>query len=156
MKAQQGFGLIEVMLAFVLVSLMAASLLQLSKRYLEYSRDGRHREVALRLAESKLDELRHLAYLNQAALITGGQSSLTLAQARFELSWTAHALHWSRAQQAWQATANPVSPGKIDVSVTVIWHNAAGEPHRFELQSALVALPTLTAGPFGRRARVNH
>ena len=63
MKRQQGFGLIEVMIAFIVVAITAGSLLQLNKSYLEYSRDGRNREVALRLAESKLDELRYFRNL---------------------------------------------------------------------------------------------
>lgn len=152
MRRARGFGLIEVMVALVLIAVMAAALLPLSQRYLTISRDGRQREVALRLAESKLDELRHFAQQNQPQLIVSGEDSQFIMHTEFSLDWTMHAFNWSPSQQAWQpAVVDAQFGGKQDVSVTVVWHNSQSEPQTFTLQTALVALPTLTAGPFGGR-----
>ncbi|WP_319783353.1 type II secretion system protein [Oceanisphaera sp. IT1-181] len=152
MRSARGFGLIEVMVALVLIAVMAAALLPLSQRYLSISRDGRQREVALRLAESKLDELRHFAQQNQPQLVVSGEGSQFIMHTEFSLDWAVHAFNWSSSQQAWQpAVTDAQFSGKQDASVTVAWHNTQGEPQTFTLQTALVALPTLTAGPFGSR-----
>ena len=146
----RGFGLIEVMVALVLIAVMAAALLPLSQRYLSVSQDGRKREVALRLAESKLDELRHFAQQHQPQLIVSGESSERVMETEFSLNWTVSAFHWSPLQQVW-LSATAVDGGKIEVLVTVDWHNSHDQPQSFSLSTAMVALPTLSAGPFGRR-----
>lgn len=152
MRSARGFGLIEVMVALVLIAVMAAALLPLSQRYLSISRDGRQREVALRLAESKLDELRHFAQQNQPQLIVSGEESQLIMHTEFSLDWAVHAFNWSSPLQAWQpAVTDAQFGGKQDVLVTVAWHNSLNEPKDFTLQTALVALHTLTAGPFGSR-----
>lgn len=87
MKRQHGFGLIEVMLAFVIVAATAGTLLQLNKTYLEYSRDGRSREVAMRLAESKLDELRRFQSRNGFDEITDGSDTVNLDNNEYARNW---------------------------------------------------------------------
>lgn len=152
MQQHRGFALIEVMIAFILLSIMAAGLLPLSQRYLTYSRDGRDREIAMRLAESKLDELRHLAYLNQSSMIVSGQSTQTMSNTAFSLNWTVTAFDWNPTQQAWQSViADEYFSGKKDVSVTITWLDTRDADQSLVLNTALVALPTLSAGPFGHR-----
>ena len=149
-RQRRGFGLIEVMVALVLIAVMAAALLPLSQRYLSASRDGRQLEVAVRLAESKLDELRHLAQQNQPQLIVSGHQQRQVIDSEFSLDWTVSALKWSPAVQAWQSAADAELNGKQNVLVTVTWSNSRDELQSFSLQTALVALPSLVAGPFGR------
>ena len=146
----RGFGLIEIMVALVLIAVMAAALLPLSQHALSVSRDGRQREVALRLAESKLDELRHLAQQNQPQLMTSGDSTQRVMETEFSLDWTVSAFHWSAMQQVW-LPSTALDGGKTEVLVTVVWQDSHERPQSFSLSSAMVSLPTLTAGPFGRR-----
>lgn len=150
--AVAGFGLIEVMLALLLIAVMAAGLIPLSQRYVSVGRDGRLREVALRLAESKLDELRHLAQQHQPQLINPGESRRLIMHTEFSLHWTVRSANWRSGAQAWQsAVVDDTFNGKQEVLVKVTWLGADEQEQVFSLQSAMVALPTLTAGPFGRR-----
>ena len=152
MKRIRGFGLIEVMVALVLIAVMAAALLPLSQRYLTASRDARQLEVALRLAESKLDELRHFAQQNQPQLLVSGDGVQQVMLSEFSLQWTVQSFNWQPTPQAWQPAANGAQfSGKHQVLVTVTWLNSHDEPQSFSLSTAMVALPTLTAAPFGRR-----
>ena len=148
--ALAGLGLIEVMVALLLIAVMAAALLPLSQRYLSVNLDGRQREVALRLAESKLDELRHFAQQHQPQLITSGESSRLIMDAEFSLNWTVSSANWNYGQQVWQSAAVDGSfSGKQEVLVKVAWLDASEQEQSFSLQTAMVALPTLAVGPFG-------
>lgn len=148
--ALAGFGLIEVMVALLLIAVMAAALLPLSQRYLSAGRDGRQREVALRLAESKLDELRHFAQQHQPQLITSGESNQLVMDTEFSLNWTVTSANWNYEQQAWQSAVVDASfSGKQEVLVQVAWLDADEQVQSFSLQTAMVALPTLAVGPFG-------
>lgn len=89
MKRQSGFGLVEVFISFLLVAGTAGVLLQLHKVYLEYSRDGSYREVALRLAESKIDEVRNVGSLSAFnSLPNGGTEQRVINNMTFYLDWT--------------------------------------------------------------------
>ncbi len=149
MKRQQGFGLIEVLLAFIVVAVTAGSLLQLNKSYLEYSRDGRSREVALRLAESKLDELRYFRDKQGYQNIASGTQSTALDGVTYDLYWTVDDHGWDATNDQW-VTPPPtgIPSGKKEIAVTVDW-NDTGEPQSFTLSS--VVSPSLSAesGPFG-------
>jgi type II secretory pathway pseudopilin PulG len=155
MKRQQGFGLIEVLLAFIVVAVTAGSLLQLNKSYLEYSRDGRSREVALRLAESKLDELRYFRDKQGYQNIASGTESTALDGVTYDLDWTVDDHGWDAANNQW-VTPPPtgVASGKKEIAVTVDW-NDTGEPQSFTLSS--VVSPSLSAesGPFGSNNGAN-
>ncbi|GAA3708721.1 prepilin-type N-terminal cleavage/methylation domain-containing protein [Oceanisphaera sediminis] len=144
MKRQQGFGLIEVLLAFIVVAVTAGSLLQLNKVYLEYSRDGRSREVALRLAESRLDELRYFKDQQGYQDITGGTESTTLDGVTYDLGWTVDDYGWDGT--AW--VKNPTISGKKEVAVTVDW-NDTGAPQSFTLASVVSPNLSIDGGPFG-------
>ena len=149
MKRQQGFGLIEVMIAFIVVAITAGSLLQLNKSYLEYSRDGRNREVALRLAESKLDELRYFRNLQGYQNITGGTQSTALNGVTYALGWTVNDVGWDVANTQW-VTPLPtgVVSGKKEIAVTIDW-NDTGSPQSFTLTSVISPNQSISGGPFG-------
>lgn len=152
MKRQRGFGLIEVMIAFVIVVGTAGSLLQLSKHYLEYSRDGRSREVALRLLESKLDELRHEQSVSGYHAVSSGNETRNVADVGFELDWVVHNLDWDTAQGKWLSSAASGSLGdKKDLVVTVVWQDDRGETKSVTLSSAIAPILPIYAGPFGER-----
>lgn len=155
--ALAGFGLIEVLVAMLLIAVMAAALLPLSQRYLTASRDGRQTEVALRLAESKLDALRHLnqqsghgSSLQPQPLPASGQDSVLVMDVEFTRTWTVSSARWSPAQQAWLASPATES-GKQAIGVTVSWQNSQGQRQFFSLNSAMAALSHLEPGPLGAR-----
>ncbi|OYD24737.1 type II secretion system protein [Oceanimonas baumannii] len=149
MRRQHGFGLIEVMLAFVIVAATAGTLLQLNKTYLEYSRDGRNREVAMRLAESKLDELRRFQHRAGFTAIDSGSDSLSLDGIEYHRNWTVTAYTWNSASSAWNMTsASDKNTAKKQVAVTISW-NVQGEPFSFSLNSVISSTIPAIAGPFG-------
>ncbi|WP_019936042.1 type IV pilus modification PilV family protein [Oceanimonas smirnovii] len=146
MQRQDGFGLIEVMLAFVIVAATASTLLQLNKTYLEYSRDGRSREVAMRLAESKLDELRRFQNRIGFIAITNGTDSVNLNNIEYERTWAVTDYAWNNA---W-VTPSPSEQETIKKQVTVIinW-NDGGEALSFALESEISSNISAISGPFG-------
>ncbi|MCC4265711.1 type II secretion system GspH family protein [Oceanimonas baumannii] len=149
MRRQHGFGLIEVMLAFVIVAATAGTLLQLNKTYLEYSRDGRNREVAMRLAESKLDELRRFQHRAGFTAIDSGSDSLSLDGIEYHRNWTVTAYTWNSASSAWNMTsAGDENTAKKQVEVTISW-NEQGEPFNFSLNSVISSTIPAISGPFG-------
>lgn len=150
MKQQSGFGLIEVMVAFVILALTAGSLLQLSKQYLSYSRDGRTQEVALRLVESKLDELRHQQLSLGYNSVVPGSDTSRLMETDFTETWTVEAKAWSVAQDQWLAPVSGVS-NKKDVKVSLSWQDSQGVLNTIALESAITPITPLYAGPFGER-----
>lgn len=152
MKRERGFGLIEVMIAFVIVAVTAGSLLQLSKHYLEYSRDGRSREVALRLLESKLDELRYQQAVSGYQTVSSGSEARTVAAISFDLEWAVHLRDWDSSQSQWLSTAASGSKGdKKDIAVTVTWQNDRGQAQSVTLNSAIAPIRPIYTGPFGER-----
>lgn len=159
MKRQQGFGLIEVMIAFIVVAVTAGSLLQLNKSYLEYSRDGRNREVALRLAESKLDELRYFKDKQGYQNIASGSESTALDGVTYELDWTVDDYGWDGS--AWVSPLpSGVTSGKKEVTVTVDWDDPAdlndtGMKQSFTLASVISPNQSISGGPFGTGAPNN-
>lgn len=132
MKQQFGFGMIEVVLAFIIVTVTAGTLLQLNKIYLEYSRDGRYREVALRMSESKLDELRSFNSAFEYQAIDSGSELIAMPDGmEYDISWD---------------VTDQVD--KKLVVVTVSWQGAYSVDS-FSLESVIVPNLSITNGPFG-------
>ncbi len=137
MKRQHGFGLIEVMLAFVIVAATAGTLLQLNKTYLEYSRDGRSREVAMRLAESKLDELRRFQNRTGFNAITNGSDTVNLDDSKYQRTWIVNSYVWDSDNSDWITPfSNSQNIAKKQVEVTVSWSDAS-EELTFTLESVI-------------------
>lgn len=151
MKNQFGFGLIEVVIAFVLVAVSAGSLLQLHKVYLEYSRDGRHREVALRLAESKLDALRMESGADYQALSGSPSPEMVLVdEMAYALEWTVSDYGWSGS--AWVTPAPPGrAVGKKEIGIAVSWQDGE-EAETVFIESTLAPNTSFSRGPFGTGA----
>ncbi|ART80055.1 type IV pilus modification PilV family protein [Oceanisphaera avium] len=149
---QLGVSLIEVMIAMLLISIMAATLLPLHQQRLRNSRDDRALETAMRLAESKLDELRQFAKLKQWQLLASGEEETEIGQVSFTVNWTTHAYQWQPESHSWLAAVAIQQQGnKHQLAVTVTWQNSMEQPQSFNLQAAVVVMPTLNTGPFGRR-----
>lgn len=149
MKRQAGFGLLEVLIAFIVVAVTAGALLQLNKVYLEYSRDGRYREVALRLAESKLDELRSFhtvgGYQNIDSSATPEQ--VVVDDIGYEVSWIVTDYAWDGSD--WVTPLPSGTPsGKKEIAVGVGWSNAGGE-QALAIDSIVSPSLSISSGPFG-------
>ncbi|PSJ39295.1 hypothetical protein C7I36_12655 [Zobellella taiwanensis] len=149
MRRQSGFGLLEVMIAFILVAVTAGTLLQLNKVYLEYSRDGRYREVAMRLAESKLDELRGFDNITDYQAIVGSSAPESV-----QVDDTDYAIEWEVTDYGWDGSAwvtpppSGVASGKKEIEIAVGW----SEPESDEVllaESVLSPNLSISSGPFG-------
>ncbi|WP_375057060.1 prepilin-type N-terminal cleavage/methylation domain-containing protein [Zobellella sp. DQSA1] len=149
MKKQAGFGLVEVVIAFILVAVTAGSLLQLHKVYLEYSRDGRYREVALRLAESKLDELRGFGRIADYQAIASSSAPESV-----RVDDTDYAIEWGVIDYVWDGGAwvtplpSGVASGKKAIDITVGWSQPDGGGS-LRLESVLSPHLSIGSGPFG-------
>lgn len=129
---QHGFGLIEVFISFFIVAVTAGSLLSLNKTYLEYIRDGRSREVAIRLAESRLDDLRIFKNMAEYEALADGSEILSINDVSYDVVW------------------NVVSNGAVkDVYVEVFWIGAGGNSESVSLSSSITPNLSVTRGPFG-------
>jgi type II secretory pathway pseudopilin PulG len=132
MRRQAGFGLIEVMLAFIIVAVTSGALLQLNKVYLEYSRDGAYREVAIRLAESRLDEFRTFSSEAEYAAVTSGTELITAHNGMsYEVSWDINELVHRK-----------------DVVITVSWNDPGGTKS-LVMESTIAPNLSVASGPFG-------
>lgn len=149
MKRQAGFGLVEVLIAFILVAVTAGSLLQLHKLYLEYSRDGRYREVALRLAESKLDELRGFSSIaDYQDMASGGSPEAVMVDGlNYAVEWTVTDYGWNGS--AWMTpTPAGIVSGKKEIEVAVGWSQLDGDKVLL-VESVLSPNLSIGSGPFG-------
>lgn len=159
MKPHKGFGLLEILITLVLLGVGVAGLVAMSRSLLNTSQDGRRYEVAMRLAESKLDEFRTFngvvsavspltAYNNIAA----GTSSATPANGggTYALSWTVSNQYWNGS--AWQ-TAIPAGylysyPGRKVVNVTVSWSDSTEQSRSLLLSGSVSPAESLTQNQF--------
>ena len=107
-KHISGFSLIEVIIAFLVIAMGSASLVQLHRGYLRQESNSTQREEAMHLAESKLDDLRNFEVLrttsgkiayqdignNTGGTIVAGSRTLTTGS--FNLSWSCRFLTLAR------------------------------------------------------------
>ncbi|WP_270826688.1 type IV pilus modification PilV family protein [Aeromonas sp. Y318-1] len=148
MKQHKGFGLLEILITLVLLGVGVAGLVAMSRGILGASQDGRRYEVAMRLAESKLDDFRTfngvvsaVSPLTAYNSIAAGTSTVTPADGggTYTLSWTVNNQYWNGT--AWQTTA-PAGylqsyPGRKVVNVTVGWSDNDGNPISLLLSGAV-------------------
>lgn len=137
MKRQKGFGLLEILVTLVVLGVGVVGLISLSKSALTASQDGRRYEIAMRLAESKLDEFRNFnslvtatAPLTAYSAIASGTATKSLSGDNYVLAWTVANEYWNSATSAWQATA-PAGyllnyPGRKEIRAVVSWTNSEG------------------------------
>jgi len=137
MKRQKGFGLFEILVTLVVLGVGVVGLVTLSKSALTASQDGKRYEVAMRLAESKIEEFRNfnnlvtaMAPLTSYAAITSGNATKSQSGDSYTLAWTVTNQYWNGNTSAWQNTA-PAGyllnyPGRKQINTTVSWTNSEG------------------------------
>ncbi|WP_421281122.1 prepilin-type N-terminal cleavage/methylation domain-containing protein [Aeromonas taiwanensis] len=137
MKRQKGFGLFEILVTLVVLGVSVVGLVTLSKSALTASQDGKRYEVAMRLAESKIEEFRNFnnlvtatAPLTSYAAITSGNATKSQSGDSYTLAWTVTNQYWNGNTSAWQNTA-PAGyllnyPGRKQINTTVSWTNSEG------------------------------
>ncbi|XEI33459.1 prepilin-type N-terminal cleavage/methylation domain-containing protein [Aeromonas veronii] len=148
MKQYKGFGLLEILITLVLLGVGVAGLVAMSRGLLGSSQDGRRYEVAMRLAESKLDEFRTFngvvsavspltAYISIAAGST--TTTPTNGGGSYSLSWTVSNQYWNGT--GWSATMPAgylyTYPGRKIINVTVGWSDSAGQARSLLLSGAV-------------------
>lgn len=149
MSRQHGFGLIEVIVALVLIAVTAGSLLQLSKHYLSYGRESASREIALRILESKLDTFKSSRSLEEYQAISSGSEQQLLAEHTFNLGWEVSEWGWDKESEQWyQGTVDPLL-SKKDIQLFITWQDGHPEPQQLFLQTSVTFITPLIAGPFG-------
>ena len=137
MKRQKGFGLFEILVTLVVLGVGVVGLVMLSKSTLTASQDGRRYEIAMRLAESKIEEFRNFnslvtatAPLTAYTAIASGNTTKSQSGDSYTLAWTVANQYWNGATSAWQNTA-PAGyllnyPGRKQINTTVSWTNSEG------------------------------
>ena len=162
MTKQNGFGLIEVTIACLVLSIGMAALVKLETLYLQASRLSKARSIALNLAQQKLDDLKNFSQLtadnnqfsysdietNQggavkedgllkfpAGLVTGYADN-------YQLTWTVENGYWQQQQLNYSPPSpRPVYPDQKRVTVHVDWAN-----QHLQLQTIIAAIsPNVTA-----------
>ena len=139
-KHLSGFSLIEVIIAFLVIAMGSASLVQLHRGYLRQENNSTQREEAMHLAESKLDDLRNFDVLRSATdkiayqdigNNTGGTivaGNRTLTTGSFNLSWSCR----------FGSTAPcPVLAIRKDITVTVSWTQSDNSARSLSLSSSI-------------------
>lgn len=135
-----GFSLIEVLIAFMVIALGSASLVQLHRGYLRQGSNSTQREEAMHLAENKLDDLRtfevlrttsgQIAYedigINAGGIISAGTHTLSTGQ--FGLSWS--------CRLGSTSPCPPLATHK-DVTVTVNWTESDNTARALSLSSTI-------------------
>ena len=148
-KTTHGFSLIEVLLAFIIVSVSAAGLVKLQNSYLKQEGSSSARESAMHLAENKLDELRSFTTIKTTAgefayqdIQTDQGNAIdgdgTLTAGSHTIGNTVYNLHWNVTNINLQ---NPVMsyPDRKDVIIVVTWTNYEGKPSQLQLASSISA-----------------
>lgn len=156
MKWQKGFGLLEILVTLVVLGVAVVGLVVLSKSALTASQDGRRYEIAMRLAESKIDEFRNFNSLVTATApltaydaIASGNVTKSQSGDSYTLVWTVTNQYWNGATSAWQNTA-PAGyllnyPGRKQIYTRVNWTNSGGVTASVTLTGYASPAESLTA-----------
>ncbi|WP_108652181.1 prepilin-type N-terminal cleavage/methylation domain-containing protein [Dongshaea marina] len=145
-----GFGLIEVLLALVVVSVGASALVKLSKIYIQTTGESRDFEVALQLAESKMDDLTSYEVIQTTtgkfayqdlANNTGGEmtsGSYSIGSVTYLLTWAVTNQYWIVG--SWMTTEPsplPAYPERKQLVVNVAWIDREGVSQSISLDSTV-------------------
>ncbi|WP_155920579.1 hypothetical protein [Methylobacter luteus] len=114
-KAQRGIGVIEVLIAAVVVAVGLLSLASLQGTIMHSSGESKARSEAVKLAEEKLEEFRN--NINKSDFdvdlaIGAGDDSINGSNATFARSWT---------------LTDAAGPDRKNISVTVTWGGASAD-----------------------------
>lgn len=149
MKRQLGFGLLEILIAMVVLGVAVVGLVAFSKSALIASQDGRRYEIAMRLAESKLDEFRNFnSATSAAAPLTTYESILpnlvgikrVYSNDEYTLTWDVVDKFWNITSSDWQDNVPPSgytapTSGQKTVTVFVSWKDSGGIDKKLQLAS---------------------
>lgn len=153
MKRQKGFGLLEILITLVVLGVAVAGLVGFSKSALIASQDGRRYEIAMRLAESKLDEFRNFNDLVTGYnTIASGSTTKSQSNDSYTLAWTVSDQYWNGVSSTWQGT-QPAgyllnTSGRKQITTTVSWTDSAGVAKSVALTGDVSAVEALTTGQF--------
>jgi len=142
-RTQRGSGLIDVLIAMLVLSGAVASLAQLQSVALREAAEARaHSEAAL-LARAKLDELRAYSQLTAGTLGTHGSDDIN-GVTFFHRSWTASPRYFCEpdAPPSMAPCASgtlPPQPALLALSVVIAWQDRDGGSQRFVLDSDVAA-----------------
>ncbi|MFQ2090955.1 prepilin-type N-terminal cleavage/methylation domain-containing protein [Aeromonas taiwanensis] len=147
MEKQKGFGLLEILITLVLLGVGVAGLVSLAKGMLGTAREGGRYEIAMRLAESRLDEFRNFNAVRTATppltafkgITAGSGSSQSLSNDSYGVSWTVSDQYIDGG--AW-TTTKPVAylydyPQRKLIVVTVSWDDNSGDQRSLQLAGAI-------------------
>ena len=158
MKTQKGFGLLEILITLVLLGVGVAGLVALARGMLASSQEGRRYEIAMRLAESKLDEFRNFNEVRNATLPLTAYKDIAAASSSQSLSDDDYTLDWTVSDQylnggAW-STIRPASypydyPERKLIVVTVRWDDNSDDPRFLQLAGAISPTGSFTSEQTG-------
>lgn len=148
-RAQRGSGLIDVLVAMLVLSGAVASLAQLQSVALREAAETRARSEAALLARAKLDELRTYAQLPVGTPGMDASDEIVGVES-FHRSWTASPRYFCERDAPPSATPCtsgllPPQPALFALSVTIAWQDRDGDPQRFVLDSNAAA--PISRGP---------
>ena len=157
--AQRGIGLIEALVAFVVLSLGMLAMTRVQSDMRAHAELARQRTEAVRIAQQEIETLRAYSVLITSA---GTRSFEQIATA----SATIHSIEPTRFELARQVGTSADGQA-ASVALTVRWNDRRGEPHYTTLSSVIArSAPALGAallsapsgvpvlGAFGRSPRI--
>lgn len=166
---QRGFGLIEVLIACLVLGIGMAALVKLESLYLQASRLSKARSIALNLAQQKLDDLKgfsqltasanqftysdietnHGGALNQAGLLKFPSGLVTGYADSYQLTWTVENGYWYQQDLTYTPHSPlPAYPDQKRVTVNLDWAD-----QHLQLQTIIAAIsPNVTAELADRRS----
>jgi type II secretory pathway pseudopilin PulG len=147
--AQRGSGLIDVLVAMLVLSGAVAGLARLQALALREAAEARARSEAAMLARAKLDELRAYSQLAVGTLGIDGSDEIAGVES-FHRSWTASPRYFCEPDAPPSITPcasglSPPQPALLALSVTIGWQDRDGDPRRFVLDSNVAA--PISRGP---------
>ncbi len=157
MKKQKGFGLLEILITLVLLGVGVAGLVTLARSMLDASQEGRRYEIAMRLAESALDEFRNFNAVRNATPPQKAYKDIAAATCLvpwnddYDLSCTVSDQYLSGG--VW-STVKPASypydyPERKLILVTVGWDDNGGEERKLQLAGAISPTGSFTSEQTG-------
>lgn len=146
MEKHKGFGLLEILITLVLLGVGVAGLVSLAKGMLGTAREGGRYEIAMRLAESRLDEFRNFNAVRTASPPLTAYKDITAGNGSQPLSNDSYGLSWMVSDQyldggAW-TTTKPATyfydyPQRKLIVVTVTWDDNSGDQRSLQLAGAI-------------------
>ena len=138
---QRGVGIIEVLVAFVIVATSAAALVGLQTNYMKTEDDSTARETAMHLAESTLDDLRMFDCRETSASCTDSYQAIasnTTGQSVTIGKFT-YNVHWV-------VTPTLPLPARKDVQLTVSWSNNQGNNSSIIVYGHISPIVSISSG----------